>query len=248
MFAFNYFPNASVPPTAARPIARPAATDEIALEAPEAVSAGEVFEVRVRLSGAGDLQAVSAALAWDAAVVAPLEVKAADPFKAQGGVVLSPAPGGVDAALLGVRDQGMVGELVLATVRFRALAAGSPGLSIDRVIGRDAANQRVAVSIGATLRTGGVAATALMPAVPNPTHGSSLVKYSLARQGPVDLAVYSVDGRRVRTLAHGVAEAGEYAQTWDGMDERGDMTRSGVFYIRLEAAGVRLTRMLTLVR
>src|SRR5206468_3644561 len=185
-----------------------------------------------------DLQAVSAALAWDAAVVAPLEVKAADPFKVQGGVVLSPAPGGVDAALLGVRAQGVTGALVLAAVRFRALAAGSAGVSIDRVLGREASARSVTVSIGATLRPGAVGGAALMPATPNPTHGSSLVKYSLARSGPVDLAIYSVDGRRVRTLAHGFAEAGEYEQTWDGRNERGDVTRSGVFYIRLEAAGV----------
>ena len=250
MFALNFYPQVSAPQSAPQTVARPvqaAAADEIAIEAPDRVAAGEVFDVHVWLACAGDLQAVSAALAWDAAVVTPLEAKAGELVTSQGGVMFSPGPGGVDAALLGAGEHGMLGEGVLATVRFRALAAGAPGLSVTHVIGRNPSNRPVEVKIGATRRLDVITATKLMSATPNPTHGSSLVQYSLARSGPVELSIYSVDGRRVRTLVHGVAEAGQYQQTWDGTDERGGMMRSGVFYVRLDAAGTRLTRMITLV-
>src|SRR5439155_8345489 len=143
--------------------------------------------------------------------------------------------------------QGMTGEGVLATVRFRAAAAGSPSLTIARVVGRDGANQPVTVTIGATRSLQRVgAATELKPALPNPSRGNSMLRYSLARRGPVDLSIFSVDGRRVRTLVSGVQEVGRYQLTWDGTDERGNAMRSGVFYIRFEGAGTRASRMITL--
>jgi hypothetical protein len=57
--------------------------------------------------------------------------------------------------------------------------------------------------------------------VPNPARGHARVAYSLASRAPVDLAVYSVDGRRVKTLARGVQEPGRYEYRWNGVDERG---------------------------
>ena len=57
-----------------------------------------------------------------------------------------------------------------------------------------------------------------------------------------------MDGRKVRSLVHGVQEAGQYQLHWDGADERGNPLRSGVFYVRLEAQSKRLSRMITLVR
>jgi flagellar hook assembly protein FlgD len=60
--------------------------------------------------------------------------------------------------------------------------------------------------------------------------------------------VFSVDGRRLKTLASGVQEVGLYQMRWDGTDERGQALRSGVFYIRFDAAGKRQTRTITLVR
>jgi hypothetical protein len=142
----------------------------------------------------------------------------------------------------------MTGEFVLATVRFRAVSDGSPGLSVSRVVGRDPANRPVHVPIGAMRSLSGPVTTALLPTAPNPSRGNSLLQYSVSRSGPVDLSIFSVDGRRVRTLVHKVAEPGRFELTWDGTDEQGSHVHSGVFYIRLEAAGVRLTRTLTLVR
>jgi hypothetical protein len=162
--------------------------------------------------------------------------------------MFSPGPGGVDAALLGVNGRAMTGEFVIATVRFRATADGSPGLSIARVIGRDAANRPVTVSVGATRALQGPTSTLLMPATPNPSHGNLVLHYSLAHGGPVDLSIFSVDGRRVRTLVHRAAEPGQYQLSWDGTDEHGSPVSSGVFYIRLEAGGTRLTSRLALVR
>ena len=90
--------------------------------------------------------------------------------------------------------------------------------------------------------------TELFPVVPNPTHGSSLVRYAIARPGPVHVAIYSVDGRIVKTLANGTQEAGRYEFNWDGRDARGSMVKSGAFFVRLEAEGQRKSRTFSVIR
>jgi hypothetical protein len=52
---------------------------------------------------------------------------------------------------------------------------------------------------------------------------------------PVDLAVFGVDGRRVRTIASGPHVPGEYEERWDGRDDRGQRVASGVYFYRLRA-------------
>jgi flagellar hook assembly protein FlgD len=64
----------------------------------------------------------------------------------------------------------------------------------------------------------------------------------------VDLAIYSVDGRRVRSLMHGIQEAGQYQVLWNGTDEHGNLVHSGTFYLRLDTAGNTYSKVVTLVR
>jgi len=51
----------------------------------------------------------------------------------------------------------------------------------------------------------------------------------------VDLSIYSVEGRLIRTLASGVRVAGEHQERWDGRDDRGQRVASGVYFYRLSA-------------
>jgi len=75
----------------------------------------------------------------------------------------------------------------------------------------------------------------LAPASPNPAHRSTLIRFQLAREGAIDLAVFSSSGRRLSTLAQGVSPAGEHAVRWDGLDGRGESAPPGVYHVRLRA-------------
>jgi flagellar hook assembly protein FlgD len=61
----------------------------------------------------------------------------------------------------------------------------------------------------------------------------------------VDLAVYAVDGRRVRTLVQEDREPGEYEAVWDGRDDAGNATGTGIYYIRLITRHGRFVRRVT---
>jgi hypothetical protein len=249
MVALNYAPHVSGPLARAVPVPHAASSELLTLAAPASVKVGEEFEVPVTLSAAGALQALSVGLGWDAAVAAPLGLTAGRLVSDQGGVLLSPGPGRADAALLSVGPQGLVGEGALVTVRFRALRDGDPQVTLARAVGRDAANHDVPVALYTPPAvTDRVPTTELAPVIPNPTAGSALVQFGLAQRGPVRLAVYDVDGRLVRTLAQGEFAPGRYQFTWDGADARGDRIHAGMFFVRLEAARVRKTRVVSVIR
>ena len=220
--------------------------ERLSLDAPPFVAAGETFTVGVRLAGAGRAQGISAALAWDASVAEAIAMASGGWLEGQKGVVLSPGPGVVDAALLGVRGQGIVGEGALATFTFRARRAGDPALRFARVLARDAANRPLPP--GALVTSGGrvlPASTALLAPSPNPAAGASTLAFTLAEPGAVELAIYSVAGRRVRTLAQGEHAAGSYTIPWAGDDDARRPVAPGVYYARLTIrGGPRFARML----
>src|SRR5262249_1107220 len=67
---------------------------------------------------------------------------------------------------------------------------------------------------------------------PNPARGRVEVEYALAKSGVVELAVYDVLGREVRSLERGVKAAGVGYASWDGRDSRGGRAGAGVYFVR----------------
>jgi hypothetical protein len=90
----------------------------------------------------------------------------------------------------------------------------------------------------------------LAPNAPNPLHPSTRIRYVLDRLAEVSLAVYDVQGRRVRTLVDGrTREAGRHETVWDGTDGSGRPVASGVYFARLTLNGeVVLARKMTVAR
>lgn len=78
---------------------------------------------------------------------------------------------------------------------------------------------------------------ALYAPSPNPTAERCEVRFEVPREAPVSLRVFDVSGRRVRTLAARPFAAGAHSVAWDGRDDAGERAGSGVYFVRLEAAG-----------
>jgi hypothetical protein len=83
---------------------------------------------------------------------------------------------------------------------------------------------------------------------PNPMIASAAISFSLSRRGPVTLEILDIQGRRVRTLAHGTLEAGSHLVDWDGRGADGVPAGSGVYFVRMEAEGHSLSHRLVRVR
>ena len=90
--------------------------------------------------------------------------------------------------------------------------------------------------------------TGFLGVLPHPVRSEALLRYSLAEAGPVDLAIYDVAGRRVRTLVSTAQIAGTHAVRWDTKDDQGRDLTSGVYLYVLEARGTQVEGRITLVR
>lgn len=88
----------------------------------------------------------------------------------------------------------------------------------------------------------------LAPAMPNPFFASTALRFSLAQPGRIELTVFSVDGRRVRSLASGMHAAGDHQVEWDGRDDAGRLVREGVYYARLVTPQLKQTRVVTFLK
>jgi hypothetical protein len=84
---------------------------------------------------------------------------------------------------------------------------------------------------------------------PNPTHGASEIRFLLPAACTVDVALYNVAGRKVRSLASGeLTTPGEHTIRWDGRDSSGALVGSGVYFVKVRAGGDEGVRKLVILR
>jgi hypothetical protein len=83
---------------------------------------------------------------------------------------------------------------------------------------------------------------------PNPTSGGARIVFESNAGERGSLEIYSITGRRVRTLARGAWNPGRHESWWDGLDERGRETAPGVYFARLRNGAVETTRRIVRVR
>lgn len=83
---------------------------------------------------------------------------------------------------------------------------------------------------------------------PNPFNPSTTIEYSLPQSSRARLVVFDARGGVVRELVNAFVSAGPHTAAWDGTDSSGRPIASGVYWYRLEAEGLRLTRTMILLR
>lgn len=83
---------------------------------------------------------------------------------------------------------------------------------------------------------------------PNPFNPVTNIKFSVAREGHVDLSVYDLSGRLVRTLVSENRSAGDHEVIWDGKNEQGGAVPSGMYFYRYISGGETTARKMTLVK
>ena len=90
--------------------------------------------------------------------------------------------------------------------------------------------------------------TSLSDNFPNPFNPVTRVKFALKEKGRVKLRVYDVSGRLVRVLVDEIREAGSYEAVWDGTNNEGRATASGIYFCRMEAADYERTLKMVMLR
>jgi uncharacterized repeat protein (TIGR01451 family) len=74
--------------------------------------------------------------------------------------------------------------------------------------------------------------------IPNPFASSMSFAYQVPDEGaPVEIGIYNVAGRLVKTLASGTQSAGRQAVTWDGTDSAGIRMARGMYFLKSVVGG-----------
>jgi hypothetical protein len=79
--------------------------------------------------------------------------------------------------------------------------------------------------------------TGIVSNYPNPFNSNTTIIYHVGNFGPVpaqiDIGIYDILGRKVRTLLSDRKEVGNYKIIWDGRDDSGDELQTGVYFVRI---------------
>jgi len=93
----------------------------------------------------------------------------------------------------------------------------------------------------------------LLQNYPNPFNPDTWIPYQLSSDAQVNLTIYDMTGRVVRTIEVGSKPAGRYkskskAIYWDGHNEFGERVASGVYFYRIEAGNYTAMRKMVILK
>ncbi len=83
---------------------------------------------------------------------------------------------------------------------------------------------------------------------PNPFNPMTSIRFNLSADSRVSLRIFDAKGALVRSLIDGEVVAGDHTVAWEGTDLAGAPVPSGVYFYRIEGAGVAVTKRMTLLK
>ena len=83
---------------------------------------------------------------------------------------------------------------------------------------------------------------------PNPFNPETIIRYNLPENIIVNITVYDLLGRKVKTLVNQVQVAGSQSVVWDSNDDYGERVGAGIFFYQIQAGGFIQTRKMVLLK
>ena len=97
-------------------------------------------------------------------------------------------------------------------------------------------------------RYNGIESFQLMQNYPNPFNPETVISYQLSMNSDVELTVYDVLGRKVKTLVNQTQNSGEHSIVWDARDEKNYPVSSGIYFYQMTTENQILKKKMLLVR
>ncbi len=83
---------------------------------------------------------------------------------------------------------------------------------------------------------------------PNPFNPTTTISFTLPKSEEVEITIYNIKGQRVKELIKGQLKAGINNVIWDGKNENGLMSSSGVYLYRIKTDSNNIVRKMSLMK
>jgi hypothetical protein len=83
---------------------------------------------------------------------------------------------------------------------------------------------------------------------PNPFNGKTIIEFDLPKSEPVEIMVYNIDGQQVRKLISQPYDAGTHKVLWEGRDDDGVLTASGLYIYQIRAGNFRQQKKMLFIK
>ncbi|MFQ5676698.1 MAG: T9SS type A sorting domain-containing protein, partial [bacterium] len=83
---------------------------------------------------------------------------------------------------------------------------------------------------------------------PNPFNPETKIRYQLPASGKVEIKIFDLLGRQVKTLISENMDAGFHEITWDARNQSGHKVSSGIYYYQITAGDFRETKKMILMK
>jgi hypothetical protein len=89
---------------------------------------------------------------------------------------------------------------------------------------------------------------ALYPAYPNPFNPITTLGYELPEDAMVNITIYDMMGRMVKTLVNSKQTAGYKSIQWNATSDRNEPVSAGLYLYTIDTGGFRETRKMVLLK
>lgn len=83
---------------------------------------------------------------------------------------------------------------------------------------------------------------------PNPFNPITTIEFIVMKVGRVRISIYDLKGQEICTLANGIFSPGEHSVMWNGTNQHSQTVTSGLYFCRLTADDVSVSKSLMLLR
>jgi len=90
-------------------------------------------------------------------------------------------------------------------------------------------------STGVTEKFTVIYSNKLYPNYPNPFNATTTIRYEISQASDVQIRIYNLLGKVVRTLVNSQQSPGEYELNWDSKDDQNRLVAGGIFIVEMRA-------------
>jgi len=83
---------------------------------------------------------------------------------------------------------------------------------------------------------------------PNPFNPTTTINYQLPVDSKIELAIYNLQGQRVKQLVSDQLSAGQHSVIWNGKDKNNKQVSSGIYFYKLKTGNFEETKKMILMK